>query len=78
MTGIPGPVQGEAIRRGLTSDVATEARTAGHEERARLDEEELQAIERAEYYGGADPQPTQVAESTGFLARIWRRLRRSG
>jgi hypothetical protein len=78
MAGIPGPIQGEAQRLGLTSDAATEASTAGREERARLDDEELRALERAEYYGGVDPVPASVSPSGGFLERLWRRLRRSG
>jgi hypothetical protein len=76
--GIPGPIQGEAQRTGLTSDAATDARTAGREERARLDQEELQALERAEYYGGADPVSAPTSATDGYLKRLWHRLRRSG
>ena len=78
MSGIPGPIQGEAQRRGLTSDVATEAGTAGREDRARLDDDELRALERVEFYGGADPMRTPASPTGGFLERLWRRLRRSG
>jgi hypothetical protein len=78
MTGIPGPIQGDAIRRGLTHDVATEVRAAGSADRARLDEEELQALERAEYQGGADSARASTSQSGGFLERLWRRHRRSG
>jgi hypothetical protein len=77
VAGIPGPAQGEAGRLGLTSDAATEARTAGRAERARLDEEELQALERAEYYGGADPEPTPASARNGILKRLWHWLLRS-
>ena len=76
--GIPGPIQGDAQRRALTSDAATEARMAGREERARLDHEELQALERAEYYGGEDPVSAATPATDGFLKRLWHRLRRSG
>ena len=78
MAGIPGPAQGEAGRLGLTADAATEARTGGREDRARLDEEELRALERAEYYGGADPLPAPSPSTEGILERLWHRLRRSG
>ena len=70
MTGIPGPIQGEAQRLGLTSDAATRASTAGRGELARLDEEELQALERAEYYGGADPVPGPTPARSGLLGRL--------
>ena len=78
MSGIPGPIQGEAQRVGLTSDAATGAHTAGREDRARLDEEELRALERAEYYGGAAPTSATTPASDGILKRLWHRLRRSG
>jgi hypothetical protein len=78
MAGIPGPIQGEAQRKALSSDPAAEARMAGREERARLDHEELQALERAEYYGGEDPRSTTTSAPDGFLKRLWHRLRGSG
>jgi hypothetical protein len=78
IAGIPGPIQGEAQRIGLTSDTASEGRTAGREERTRLDKEDLQALEQAEYYGGADPVPAATSATDGFLKRLWHRLRRSG
>ena len=78
MAGIPGPIQGDAARKALTSDSATEVGTAGREERARLDREELQEIERAEYYGGEDPVSAATPATDGFLKRLWHRLRRSG
>ncbi|MET1232587.1 MAG: hypothetical protein ABWY52_07030 [Candidatus Limnocylindrales bacterium] len=78
MAGIPGPAQGEAARLGLTPDAATEARTAGSADRARLDEEELRALERAEFYGGADPEPTPASTGDGILERLRHWLRRSG
>ena len=78
MTGIPGPMQGEAARGALTSDSATEARMDGAEDRARLDKEELQALERTEYYGGADPVWASTSPTDGFLKRLWHRVRRSG
>lgn len=78
MAGIPGPIQGEAQRIGLSSDPAAEARAAGREERARLDKEELQALEQAEYYSGADPMSAATSATDGFLKRLWQRLRRWG
>ena len=75
MTGIPGPIQGEAQRLGLTSDASTSASGAGREEQARLDDEELRALERAEYYGEADPSSASPSAEIGFLERIRRRLR---
>jgi hypothetical protein len=77
MAGIPGPIQGEAQRRALTSDGATEAELDGREDRARLDKEELQALERDEYYGGADPVSVSTSAPDGFLRRLLRRFRRS-
>jgi hypothetical protein len=78
MAGIPGPIQGEAQRRALTSDGSTEAEPAGREDRARLDKEELQALERDEYYGGAVPVSASTSAPDGFLKRLWRLFRRTG
>ncbi len=80
----PNPaIIGDAIRRGL---VPGEEQSAGdattHEERAILDEKELRALERAEYYAEpvavATPEPADpvASEPTGWLARIARRFQR--
>ena len=78
MSGIPGPIQGEAQRLGLTRDAATDADSTGRDERERLDDEELRALERAEYYGGADPLPAYRAPGRGILGRLRDRLRQLG
>lgn len=76
MTGIPGPIQGEAMRRGLTSEDAVAQRASEAGAQADLDTLELRELERAEYYPDATPASTAPA-TRGIVVRLRAFFRRT-
>ena len=67
----PGPIQGEATRRALVPEAAAADRVKASSEQAALDAEELQELERAEYYADHKATPPATAPpATGIIGRL--------
>ena len=78
MTFGSGSIGGEAARRGLTAaEIAAAGREDVRVEQAKLDEADLQELERAEYYDDPLPLPAggRLRGDRGFLGRLLDRLR---
>jgi hypothetical protein len=65
------PIAAEAARKALTTDPIADAADRSTQVTAALDAQELQELERAQYYG--DRQAPAPAPRRGFLRRLLRR-----
>jgi hypothetical protein len=65
-----GTVQGEAIRRELTSDAGASEHAKAAGDQADLDTQELRELERAEYYADVPPPAPTAPPPHGIVARI--------
>jgi hypothetical protein len=78
MTFGSGSIGGEAARRGLTAaEIAAAGREDVRVEQAKLDEADLQELERAEYYDHPLPRIAtgRVRADRGFFGRLLDLLR---